>query len=148
MKKYESPIIIENEDLAEGIYANSGVNPDNVDEPQCWTLAITKDQVVAHEKWANYRIHATHIGTVHISTASMVTIVFSQEITSANFEGFGVSINGCTVTLTREQHGNAYSCNDDYNSLLKVYCNDPESLYVVSSTISCTKTKNVQGGED
>ena len=27
MKKYESPVILENEDLAEGIYANSGANP-------------------------------------------------------------------------------------------------------------------------
>ena len=72
----------------------------------------------------------------------------NQPITSANFESFGVSVNGCTVVLTREQHGNAYNCNDNYSSLLKVYCDDPDGLAVISATISCTKAPNVQGGYD
>ena len=148
MKKYESPVILENEDLAEGIYANSGANPSGPEEPQCWTVSVSKEQVVSQEKYANFRVRANHIGTVHISTASTVTIVFNLPITNAYFEGFGVSVNGCTVVLTREQHGNAYNCNDQYDTLLKVYCEDPDGLAVISSTISCTKAPNVQGGYD
>ena len=148
MKKYESPVILENEDLAEGIYANSGANPSGPDEPQCWTVSVNKEQVVPHEKYANFRVTANHGSVQHISTASTVTIVFNQTITSANFESFGVSVNGCTVVLTREQHGNAYNCNDNYSSLLKVYCDDPDGLAVISATISCTKAPNVQGGYD
>ena len=66
---------------------------------------------------------------MHISTASTVTIVFNLPITSAYFEGFGVSVNGCTVVLTREQHGNAYNSNDQYDTLLKVYCEDPDFFF-------------------
>ena len=148
MKKYESPVILETEDLAEGIYANSGANPSGPEEPQCWTVSVNKEQVVSHEKYANFRVTANHGNVQHISTASTVTIVFNQTITSANFESFGVSVNGCTVVLTREQHGNAYNCNDNYSSLLKVYCDDPDGLAVISATISCTKAPNVQGGYD
>lgn len=65
MKKYESPVILENEDLAEGIYANSGANPSGPEEPQCWTVSVSKEQVVSHEKYANFRVRANHISSVH-----------------------------------------------------------------------------------
>lgn len=148
MKKYERPFILENDELAEGIYANSGTN--NVtDDPVCWTVSVNKEQVVAHEKYANFRVSANHPGTVkHISTESTVTIVFNMPITDAVFESFSASVSGCTAVLVRQQHGNAYNSADQYSSLLKVTCDDPDGLQVVSATIACTHAINVQGEYD
>ncbi len=142
------PMVLEVEDLAEGIYAASGENieENNDREDQCWTIDITKDQVIAHEGIAKFRIKATHPNAVHISRATTVVITFNQIITSARFEGFDASISGATVTLVRQSHGNAYNSLDEYNSLLEVTCKDPDALTTVSYTIDCTKDYNVQGG--
>ncbi len=155
MREYVKPIVLENEELAEGVYAASGSvgegAPDEgvTDEAECWTVEVTKEQVVAHEGWANFRVKAEHSLVQHISTASTVVINFSQNITSANFEGFDVSISGSVVTLTRASHGNSYNTHDNYNTLLKVYCEDPTTLSIVGvPTITCTKSVNVQGGFD
>lgn len=145
---YMKPTVLEVEDIAEGIYAASGENieENNDREDQCWTIDITKDQVIAHEGIAKFRIKATHPNAVHISRATTVVIIFNQAITSARFEGFDVSISGATVTLVRQSHGNAYNSLDEYNSLLEVTCKDPDALTTVSYTIDCTKDYNVQGG--
>ena len=145
---YTKPMVLEVGDIVEGIYAASGevVGENNDTEDQCWTIDITKDQVIAHEGIAKFRIKATHPNAVHISTATTVVIIFNQAITSARFEGFDVSISGTTVTLVRQSHGNAYNSLDEYNSLLEVTCKDPDALTTISYTIDCTKDYNVQGG--
>lgn len=145
---YTKPMVLEVEDIAEGIYAASGevVEENNDREDQCWTIDITKDQVIAHEGIAKFRIKATHPNAVHISTATTVVVVFNQTITSAKFEGFDASISGTTVTLVRQSHGNAYTSLDQYDTLLEVTCKDPDALTTISYTIDCTKDYNVQGG--
>jgi len=150
MKNYESPVVLQYEDLAEGIYAASGAGEiDYENDPTCWSLDVQRSQVEAREGWVIYRIQANHPGTVtHISTKSVVTIVFNQTITNAEFEGFDAQVNGATVVLTRESHGNSYYSADQYNSMVKVWCGDPESLSIVSSMITCTHATNVQGGFD
>lgn len=161
MKAYVKPMVLELEDIAEGIYAASG-EPDNNEnnngnegnnnnehndkEDECWTIQITKEQVIAHEGIAKFRVIATHPNAVHISTASTVTVIFNQPVKSANFEGFDVTVSGSTVTLVRQSHGNAYNSLDQYNSNLEVYCDDAEAINTVSYSISCTKDYNVQGG--
>ena len=164
MKGYVRPMVLELDDIAEGIYAASGDESTNNEtnnggnenggnenheqerEDECWTLTISKEQVIAHEKIAKFRLHATHPNAVHISTASTVIITFNQPVLSANFEGFDVSISGATVTLVRQSHGNAYTSLDQYDSLLELTCDDPDAMTVLSYSISCTKTPNVQGG--
>lgn len=150
MKTYESPIILAYEELAEGVYAASGTpEKDYENDPDCWTLAIAQDQIVAHEGWTTYRVQANHPGTVqHISEKTVVTVVFSKPITNAEFEGFDVQVSGCTVVLTRESHGNSYYSADQFNTLLKVWTDDPTDLSIVSSQITCTHVPNVQGGMD
>ena len=121
-------------------------NEHNDKEDECWTIQITKEQVIAHEGIAKFRVVATHPNAVHISTASTVTVLFNQPVKSANFEGFDVTVSGSTVTLVRQSHGNAYNSLDQYNSNLEVYCDDAEAINTVSYSISCTKDYNVQGG--
>jgi len=150
MKNYERPVVILNDELAEGIFATGGSGVNYDDDPECWTVSVTKDQVVAHEGWATFRIQANHPGTVqHISSQSSVTITFSAPITSAVFEGFDVEVSGNVVKTTRVQHGNSYVSADQYNSLLKVYTADPAALTVVGNPIiTCKHEVNVQGKFD
>ena len=161
MKAYVKPMVLELEDVAEGLYAASGDDTNNNEnnggsegnnnnentekDDECWTLTVDKEQVIAHENIAKFRLHGTHPGTVHISTASTVTIVFSENVHSAKFEGFDVTVSGTTVTMVRQCHANAYGSLDRYDSVLELVCDNPDDIYVVSSSISCTKDYNVHG---
>ncbi len=150
MKKYEKPVLTANEYLAEGVYAASG-SSDTVGEEvsgDCWTVSVTKDQTDAGG-YCTFRVAATHSQSVtHISTKTVVTIQFSDAVTSAEFEGFTASVSGTTVTLTRESHANAYYSGDNFNTLLKIWSDNYKTIDVVSSGITCTHAVNVQGGYD
>jgi len=148
MKNYESPVVLNYEDLAEGVYAASGLPEEAAAEKvdECWTVVIEKVQVIAHEGIAKFRVKANHPGTVHISTKSTVTVVFNRTVDSAYFDSGSTSVTGATVVIERESHANAYGVADNYDSNLEIHCDDPEALQVVSSSIVCTKAPNVQGG--
>lgn len=142
--KYEKPIVLVNEELAEGVYAASGAASTETSS-ECWTVSVTRDQEDAGG-YSTYRVAATHSNSVtHISSKTVVTVEFNGAVTSAEYEGFDVSVSGSTVTLTRESHANAYYSGDNFNSLLKVW---PKGLAVTSSGIVCTHEVNVQGGFD
>lgn len=157
MKNYERPMIIDFEDASEGIYAASGFMnaPENGTDPtdtrRCWTLSVSKDQADAGG-CATFRLAGTHPAALHISTKTYLTVTFNNEISNVEFEGFTVvSVVGCTATLERPAHANAYTSGDQFNSLLKAYPvtgGDCKSLECVGSSISCEATANVQGGYD
>ena len=149
MKNYERPVVLQYEDLAEGIYAASGVAEiDYANDTECWSMDITKDQKDAGG-YSTFRISATHPGTVeHISERTVITVVFSRPVSNVQFEGFDVQVSGATATLTRVSHGNSYQSGDQFNSLMQVWSDDLENLTVVSSTIACTHQVNVQGKFD
>ncbi len=149
MKSYVKPIVLANEELAEGVYAASGATTaDGETSSDCWTVSVTKDQSDAGG-YCTFRVAATHSQNVtHISTKTVVTVVFSDTVTSAEFEGFTASVSGSTVTLTRESHANAYYSGDNFNTLLKIWSNNYKTIDVISSGITCTHAVNVQGGFD
>ena len=137
------PMLLVNDDLAEGVYAASGaVSTD------CWTVTVRKDQSDAGG-YCTFRVDAHHSNSVaHISTKTVVTIKFNDTVTNAQFEGFGVQFSGDTVTLTRESHANAYYSGDNFNSLLKIWSPSYKTIQAVSYGISCTHATNVQGQYD
>ena len=137
------------QDIAECIYAACGDSIENnhtESQDECWTINITKEQVIAHENIAKFRVHATHPNAVHISTASTITVMFNDIVRSARFEGFDVEIIGTTVILKRQSHANAYTSLDQYDSLLEITCDNPDTVTAISYTIECTKDYNVQVG--
>ena len=146
MKNYESPVVLEYEDLAEGIYAASGASEIiSEDEPECWTINVTKDQPDAGG-YSTFRVEARHsTAAQHISQKTVMTIVFTKTITSVEFEGFDVQVSGVTAILTREAHGNSYGSGDNFNSLMKVWAPDLDGLEAASYTITCAHKVNVQG---
>lgn len=140
MVKYEKPMVVLNEELAEGIYTASGAVSGD-----CWTVSVTPSQSDAGG-YSTFRVAAVHSTSVqHISTKTVVTILFSDTVTSAEYEGFTASVSGSTVTLTRESHANAYGSGDNFNSLLKIWAPNYSTISVINAEISCTHAENVQG---
>ncbi|MCR5451387.1 MAG: hypothetical protein K6F00_02030 [Lachnospiraceae bacterium] len=137
MKNYESPIVLQNNDLAEGVFAASGSS-------KCWSIEVKKDQDDAGG-YCTFRVIARHGNVQHISVKTVMHITFDKVVTSAEFEGFTADANGNEVILTRESHANAYGSGDNFNSLLKIHSPEYKTIQVVSSTIVCEKTANVQG---
>lgn len=168
MKNYVKPVVLENDEIFEGVYAASGAfddvpegeNPpagENVvvDDGDCWTVTVVPevraDLDGGSGGYKNFRVQAIHPDTVaHISTASKVVITFSSDITAVVWEHGESScdFDGNTVTITREYHANAYYSGDQYNSLLKVRAETDELTLALTcdATITCTKIPNVQGG--
>ena len=133
-----------NEELAEGVYAASG-------DGDCWTIDIKPDQDFGGGSLGGktFRVRCEHISMQHISVASTFVVTFSAPISSAKCENFNTTVSGNTVTVTRDNHGNAYGSHDEYNSLLEILCADEDTtraVTVIDKKITCTKTTNVQGG--
>lgn len=73
MKNYERPIVMINEDLAEGVYAASGVN--------CYTSSakITQKPETGRETYI-IQLYADHNATDHHSTGQVVTVTFNVPV--------------------------------------------------------------------
>lgn len=141
MTDYEKPVVLANEDIAEGVYTASG---------DCWTV-----NPVSVQDWNGthhvFEIRCVHSATVeHISSAATVTLTFSSPLTDAYTESnFSCSFSGTTVTVVRELHANAYKSGDTMTYKVWVKAADEATTKAISctgATISCTKTVNVQGG--
>lgn len=140
MKNYVKPVVLENEEIFEGVYAASGLL-----SSECWQPSVVMDQADAGG-YSTYRVSASHSGTVeHISSQTTITIIFAGNVTGAEFEGFDASISGSTVILTRQSHANAYKSGDQFNTLLKIW---PAGLGVLDYGIECKHEENVQGKYD
>ena len=140
---YTKPIVLISNDLAEGVYMDSGVS-------NCWTISVksTQDWNGSHHV---FEPHCTHSDAVeHISTALTATISFNAPVTDAYSEnGWQCTVSGNTVTVTRPSHANAYKSGDDVTFKVWVKAADEattKALAVTGSSISCTKSVNVQGG--
>ncbi len=175
MKAYEKPIIILNEELAEGVYATglSGGNP----EGDCWVWWINSTERQYQEPTQYYtptdnnvatRIHGEHLAQQHITLACKLVIPLVAPADYVDFDevqhcGRGQSVSmgdtvtgkkvelsadGLTITLTRYNHGNAYGVKDETDPIVKTYSLNADAY--LSNPDSwmwiCTKTTNVQGG--
>ena len=97
----KKPMLLVNDDLAEGVYAASGAI--------CWTGSLKTTQ-----DWNGsarvYEVALWHTKAVsHFSEACTVKFIFTQPIVNARAEGDGnyqVDRNGNEVTVTRIHHAN------------------------------------------
>lgn len=140
MPLYEKPIVTLSDGEAEGIYMASG-------SAECWTV-----DPVSVQDWNGshhvFEIRCVHSKAVqHISSASTVTLTFSQPLTDAYSE-FSCSFSGNTATIVRELLADAYKSGDRMTYKVWVKAADETTTKTIScigATISCTKTVNVQG---
>ena len=149
MKTYEKPVVLANEELAEGVYAASGA----VSGGTCWTIVEDKD---AAQEWNGshhvFQMKITHSDAVeHISMQSTSVITFNNTVTDAYSEGnCAASVTGDkTVTVVRTLHANAYQSGDVATYKVWVKSSDEATtrgLAILGATITDTGiTENVQG---
>lgn len=146
MKTYERPIVLVNEELAEGVYAASGAETST----DCWTVSAksVQDWNGSHNVFEVSCAHSTSV--VHISTNTEVKLTFSSPLTDAYSE-FSCSFSGSTATINRELHANAYNSGDTMTYKVWVKAADEattKALTCTGATITCTHAVNVQGGFD
>jgi len=132
MNKYEKPVIMINEELAEGVYAASGA------VSSCWW--IDKAQKENYDNvWQNFRFEIKHANEDHARTGDSITVVlnFSGDITAAqSWDVSGVSCSGSSVIIT----GALSSVTPNPN------CNKSFLLQVKSSTAEKTSALSYSGG--
>lgn len=141
MKYYEKPIVLANEELAEGVYAASGGN--------CWEPSIFSVQDYVDGKHV-FEVHNSHTTSVeHISAGYTVQITCSAPVTSASAENnWACSISGNVVTVTRTSHANGYKSGDETSFKVWIGTGDEATTKSLTATITCTNCDwqvNVQG---
>ncbi len=105
MKKYERPVVLVNEELAEGVYAASG---------DCYTVSAVIVQIPELGK-DSYTIqmdgvHAAQDG--HHSSERVIKVVFNQVVTYVSSAAANVSGSGSnTLYLTYVQGNGSYHNN-------------------------------------
>lgn len=144
--KYEKPVVLVNEELAEGVYAASGAELST----DCWTVdaVSVQDWNGSHHVFEVRCSHSTSV--VHISTKTDVKLTFDQPLTDAYSE-FTCSFSGSTATVSRELHANAYNSGDTMTYKVWVKAADEATTKAISckdKSITCTHAVNVQGGFD
>ncbi len=171
MKNYVKPVVLTSDEVFEGVYAASGMNPDipggeenpggdvpvvptEPAEPvvttDCWTV-----DAVSVQDWNGshnvFEIRCGHNDSMqHISTNTEVTLTFDHEIVNAYSE-FDCSFSGNTVTVNRALHANGYQSGDTMTYKVWVQAADEATTKAITCTfagISCTHAVNVQGGFD
>lgn len=147
MRGYEKPVVLSNEELAEGIYLASG------DGATCWTTSArsTQDWNGSHNVFEVSARHQTDV--VHISNAVTIVLTFSSTVTDAYSENdWQCSVSGNVVTVTRPSHANAYNAGDDVTFKVWVTTGDEATTKALSCVscvpVDCDKAVNVQGGFD
>ena len=168
MKKYVSPVAVENDMLAEAIYAASGDVPGTSDgdngidynhDGDCWSISASFDQIVTPDQnpsdnnWATVRVQCDHPADnlQHISGNQEVVLTFNQPIASASFDSGSVVVDGCTVTAQRALLGDAYNSGDNFNAMFRIQVagdNNIGDIQILDQQIYCTHETNVQGGFD
>ena len=72
MEKYVKPVVVVNEDYAEGVYAASG-------DGDCWSVWVKGEQDWNGQGYHIYEIAASHSKDVaHISSATTIVVTFSR----------------------------------------------------------------------
>lgn len=134
MKNYVQPIIIDNEELAEGVYATgSGVG-------NCWaiTYEVKQRNTNPYDPFVNVRIKGVHMAQ-HISSALEIKVSFDRPISSAIFDfgGFECNVLGNEVYLKRINHANGYGSMDNFDSNLRIVTGEPDTINVANVSWKC-----------
>lgn len=172
MKGYVRPMVLELEDLAEGIYAASGEESnENFDggdnggdnggnnggevEGECYTTTVELKESQLQNPSEHYKIYeicAIHHSVKHISSHQEFEVVFSGTITGVSCQGFQCNQVGNTVYIQRSDNmADAYGSGDriTVNVRFDLPLDDSAALFdVVGAVTHCTHAENVHGEND
>ena len=131
--KYSKPIVLLNEELAEGVYAASG-GPQDAD---CYTVTYNMHQKPETGR-GDYRIqiNGSHI-TAHHGTAQTLVISFDKPVTYSGSNGTLVSGDGTnTLSIAFTYHNNGV----DNIGMGDVVVVADAGLSVTGAALYCNKT--------
>lgn len=115
MNKYERPVVMINEELAEGVYAASGFN-----NGDCYTVryTIVQEPEVGQDCYV-VQFDADHSPEdQHHSTGQLMQIVFNVPVTYVASNGVLVSGDGTNTLLVKfDYHNNSYETGIGYGNL-------------------------------
>ena len=152
MSGYVSPMILDNDDLAEGVYAtgSGGTGAD------CWTVTrfyMDQDRGTGFPK-RTYRLYATHL-TAHISTCCTFTgpvtgTGFDETVSLiANDSNYECTINATSYTVSRPNHGNSEYSLETADLLLILTLPESANLELGWPSPSyCDKKDGINSGRD
>ena len=170
MKGYIKPLVLELDDLAEGIYAASGDDTGKTDgngdgdksnggeidynnDPECWIPEyrfVQREAQNPTDHYVIYEVKGTHkTGLQHISRKQRCVITLNVSgIDGVDAQGYPVTVSGNTIEFEREVMGDAYNSGDNFTVNVRFNCPTSEmaaQLEVNSFVIYCTHQENVQG---
>lgn len=135
MKNYVKPVVLENEGLAEGVYAASGVG-------DCYTATATITQTPQEGRdFYVIQVSATHnAADGHHSTGQVLTLSFNQPVTYVGAYGSGASLVSGDGT-SELQISYSYHANGNENlGGDSVEVQSAPGLAVLGATLSCNHT--------
>lgn len=148
MERYVKPVVLVNEDFAEGVYAASGSVFSGTSD--CWSYDFYEVQPWSGEGKV-FEVKLTHhVDLEHISASTTLVVTFSQPLTYGNAE-FDYVVSGNTITITRSLLADAYNDGDLVTYKIWAACGDESAtsgLTITGVTLSCDKQVNVQGKFD
>lgn len=134
MNNYEKPIVVETEELAEGIYAASGGNGEN-----CYYVETNIHQKPETGR-GDYRIQVTArhaAANGHHSTAQVLTLYFNQPVTYKSSNGSLSSGDGTSsINIAYGYHNNG----NDNIGLGDVVVESEVGLAVTGAKLDCNYT--------
>lgn len=136
MNNYKQPMIYDNEELAEGVYATgSGMG-------NCWqvTYEVKQRNTNPYDPFVNIRIQGKHLAE-HTSSALEIKILFDRPVSSAVFDynGFECKASGYSVELKRINHANGYGSMDNFDSNLRIVTEDPTIINISDISWQCVQ---------
>ena len=134
MKKYERPVVLVNEELAEGVYAA----PSGYSSADCYTIRaeIVQTPALGQECYV-IQCNADHV-TSHHSTGQCMVITFNQPVTYDTSGGSLYSGNGTnTLEILYGYHNNSEEFGIGLGDL---YVKSGEGLAVTDVLLYCNET--------
>lgn len=138
MRKYEKPVIIANDSLAEGVYAASGDAPSAVD-PDCYTVTANIHQRPETGR-EDYRIQVNghhNAADGHHSGEQHLFLSFNQPVNFSFTNGANGTCVGGNGTSTIEISYNYHNNANDNIGLGDVVVTSGDGLAITGARLTC-----------
>lgn len=135
--EYIKPMIYDNEEIAEGVYATGSGSDLN-----CWRIShsVSQRNVNEYDPFVNFRIKGEHIAQ-HCSKAVEIVLMMNAPAKSAvfDFKGFECQVDGMTIRLKRINHANGFGSLDNFDTNLRVVTDAPAYIDIIGVNWQCEK---------
>ena len=140
MSNYSKPLVLANEELAEGVYAASGeqVGGSGLTSSDCWRVEAAIHQVPETGR-GDYRLQvdAWHTNPGKHRSSAVVTIVFNQTVTVTNPGNNAFTVSGTGTVIKVGFDVTTYNPNE-HRGWGDLYVTSDAGLKIVDVGITCT----------